>query len=115
MSHNAHTRGTIGLLMLALAFMVLTAPAAAKGPVFVPPGCPPAAADATAPQQIRARCERLQAASDRPGLNAVDAGVVAVIVLTIAGGMLVATHRRNDAHRIDTRSTGRPGILDSAP
>lgn len=99
MSHNTHTRGTVGLLMLALAFMVFTAPAAAKGPMFLPHGCPPAAANVPVSQQTRALCERRQAASVRPGLNGVDAAVVLVIVLTIAGGMLVATHRRNSAAR----------------
>ena len=110
MSHTTHTRGAVALLMLALAFIVFTVPAAAKGPVFVRQACPP-----DAPAQSGTACERNRAASDTSGLSGADAGVVAVIVLTIAGGMLVATHRRNDAHRIDTRSTGRPGILDSAP
>lgn len=101
MSLDTHTRSRCALLLLALAFMVFTPPAAAKGPMFLPHGCPPAAASAPVSQQTRALCERRQAASDRPGFNGVDAGVVAVIVLMIAGGMLVATHRRNDAAQGD--------------
>jgi hypothetical protein len=84
-----------------LAFLVLAAPAAAKGPVFNQFGCNPTVGKGSAPPapHIRALCQRRQATSDRHGFNGAAAGIVAgsvgVLVLMMAGGMLVATHRRD--------------------
>lgn len=100
MSNKAQSRRRWGLLpvALALAFMVLAVPAAAKGPVFYPHGCSPTA-----------KCEHRAAVGDSKGLDGRSAGIVAgsvaVVVLMMAGGMLVATHRK-DAH-------GRPARVPS--
>jgi hypothetical protein len=90
-------------VVIVLALSLLAAPAAvAKAPVFLPHGCPHSAAKASAPAPIRARCEALsrQAApgADRATAGSagwVDAGIVAALVLAIAGITLVATRRQS--------------------
>jgi hypothetical protein len=101
MSRKTQIRRTWGLLPLVLALMVLAVPAAAKGPVFNQPVCPPTVGKASAPPRpnLRPPCARRSVAGDRRSLNGADAGVlaggIAVLVLVIAGGMLVVTHRRD--------------------
>jgi len=105
MSHKIRPSRARGLVSLALTLtltVVLAAPAAAKGPVLYPSACAPVARDdiKTSPR-VRALCERRAAAGEDRGYTTVNAGIVAggvaVLVLTIAGVMLAATHRK-DAH-----------------
>lgn len=103
MSHKTQSRRRWALLplTLALVFMVVAVPAAAKGPVFNA-ACPPSAGKVPVTTQNRALCQRSAAATDGQGMNGADAGIlagsVAVVVLMIAGGMLALT-RRQDAER----------------
>ena len=86
---------------LTVTLAVLAPPGAAKAPVFPPVGCPQGEVSAWAP--VKAACERGSAAKqttgDRNGSGMSDgailAGSLAIVVLTIAGGLLVATHRRD--------------------
>lgn len=87
---RARYRWRLAPLALAVALtLAVAAPAAAKGPVFYPYTCSPAP------------CEHRAAVGDRQGVDGRDAGIVAgsvaVLVLIMAGGMLLATHRR-DVH-----------------
>ena len=91
------------LVPLAIALtlaVVAAAPAAAKGPVFYPYACGPGASQAgKAPADLRTQCEQHPTARNGQGLSGgeagIAAGIVGVLVLMIAGGMLVATHRRD--------------------
>ena len=100
MSSKAHSRRRWGLLPVALAlvFMVLAVPAAAKAPVFNPHRCSPTG-----------KCEYRAAVGESKGLDGRSAGIVAgsvaVVVLMMAGGMLVATHRKD--------ARGRPARVPS--
>jgi hypothetical protein len=100
MSHKTQSRRRWALLplTLALVFMVVAVPAAAKGPVFNA-ACPPSAGKVPVTTQNRALCQRSAAATDGKGMNGADAGIlagsVAVLVLLMAGGLLVATRRRD--------------------
>jgi hypothetical protein len=84
-------------LALALAFVVVAVPAAAKGPVFNQSACTPTMGKVatTPPPHVRAMCKRHQAAAEPSGFNGADAGILAagLSVLVVAGGLLVATHR----------------------
>jgi hypothetical protein len=117
MSYNARSRRRWGVAVLAatLALAVVAAPAVATGPLLDPVGCPTTAARAPMPDHVRAACERRWAArqttGNRGGFDGSDAGIiaggVALLVLMMAGGMLVATHRR-DAQE------GRPAAVSGA-
>ena len=103
MSHKSKSRRRWGLiplaLVLALTLAVVAVPASAKGPVFIPDGCAPVTERGAGSDRLRALCESRGAASDRQGVDGADAGIVAgsvaLVVLMMAGGMLVATHRRD--------------------
>jgi hypothetical protein len=97
-------RYAVPALALALAVsLAAVVPATAKGPVFYPHRCPERVEPATETRsQPWALCGNRQPASATGGgLSTTDAAIlgggVALLVLTIASGMLVATHRR-DAH-----------------
>jgi hypothetical protein len=101
MSHRTHC-GRWGLvpLALALAAVVVASPAAARGPVLYPSQCAPVAQpEIKASPRVQALCERGGEDGDHQGLSGQDAGIVAggvgLLVLAMAGGMLVATHRRD--------------------
>jgi hypothetical protein len=93
-------------LALVLVLMVFAVPAAAKGPALYPSQCAPVVReDIKASPRIQTLCERRQTVADRRGVDRTDAGIlagsVALVVLLMAGGMLVAIHRR-DADRTRT-------------
>jgi hypothetical protein len=115
--HHRRKRRRFAVLALALALagsLAAVAPATAKGPVFYPHRCPervqPAAKTHSQPW---APCGNRHAASSTGGgLSTTDAAIlgggVAVLVLTIATGMLVATHRRQ-VHVGDPAAVGAAG------
>lgn len=85
---------------LTLTLAVVALPASAKGPAFVPyTGCSPATEVGTGRDRLHAPCQSGEAVTGRQGSDGagadIFAGAVAVVVLVIAGGMLVATHRRD--------------------
>jgi hypothetical protein len=100
--HRTQTRRRRRFVQVALAatlVVALAAPAAAKGPVLYPSACAPVAREGVkASPRIQELCE-LTPAADGQGFSAAEAGVVAgsvaVLVLMMAAGRLVATHRRD--------------------
>jgi hypothetical protein len=102
MGHRTPARRRWRLVSLALALtlvVALAAPAAAKGPVIYPSACAPVARESVkASPRVQELCER-HAVADGQGFTAgearIVAGSVAVLVLMMAAGMLVATHRRD--------------------
>jgi hypothetical protein len=116
MSHNDQNSRRWVLAVAALAVtmaFVAAAPAAAKGPVVDPIGCPQSGSGAWAP--VRTACERGPAAHNRTAgernssdtsAGAIFAGSLVVVMLAIAGGLLVATHRRDAQGRHATALSG---------
>jgi hypothetical protein len=112
--HHRRRRRRFAVLALALALAVslaAVAPATAKGPVFYSHRCPERVELATETHsQQWAVCGKLHATSATGGgLSKTDAaifgGSVGLLVLTIATGKLVATHRR-EAHGGDPAAVG---------
>ena len=108
MSQKTLTRRRWELIPLAVALTLTLAivalPASAKGPAFVPyTGCTPATEDGVGKAPLHAPCQSGEAVTGRQGSDGAGAdilaGTVAVLVLVIAGGMLVATHRRDPPGR----------------
>ncbi len=100
MSHKMQIGRTWAILLPLALVLVLAAPAGAKGPVFNQPLCPPTIGEQTpAPRgpALRPPCERLSSAGDPHTLDGANAGLVAAgiaaLVLALAVGMLVVTHR----------------------
>jgi hypothetical protein len=115
--NHRRRRRRFPLLALALVLAVslaAVAPATAKGPVFYQHRCPERVELATETHsQPWAVCGKLHAASATGGgLSQTDAaisgGAVALLILTIASGMLVATHRRK-GHGGDPAAVGAAG------
>ena len=113
--NHRRRRHRLAILGLGLAVsLAVAAPAAAKAPLF-PHRCPERVDQAaeTQPYQ-RGVCGKADTASAAgSGLSdrnaAILAGSVALLVLAIAAGMLVATHRR-DAHRARPRRQHRSDL-----
>ncbi len=108
-------RRRMAALGLALAVsLAVVAPAAAKGPIF-PHRCPERVEVATQAQSytwgVCGKEDTASAAGD--GFSATDAailaGSVSLLVMVIAGGMLVTTHRR-EAHGGQPAAVGRAGV-----
>jgi hypothetical protein len=105
MSHNSQTsrRWVLAVAAVAVTMAVVAAPSAAKGPMPPPVSCPPSEARASVPEPVRAACDPRWAAQqttgDRSGSGgsnpAIVAGIMAFLVLVIAAGLHVATHRRD--------------------
>jgi hypothetical protein len=108
-------RRRFAILVLVLAVsLAAVAPATAKGPVFYSHRCPervePASETQSKPWAVCG--DRHAASATGGGLSKTDAailaGSVALLVLTIATGKLVATHRR-EAHGGGPAAVGAAG------
>jgi hypothetical protein len=115
--NHRRRRRRLAALALALALAVslaAVASATAKGPAFYPHRCPERVQPATETHsQPWAPCgNRYVASATGGGLSTTDAAIlgggVAVLILTIAIGTLVATHRRG-AHAGDPAEVGAAG------
>ena len=115
--NHRRRRRDFAVLALALALAVslaAVAPATAKGPVFYPQRCPERAELASETQSKPwAVCgDRHAASATGGGLSETDAAIlgggVTLLILTIASGKLVATHRRK-AHGGDPAAVGAAG------
>jgi hypothetical protein len=115
--NHRRRRRRFAVLALALALAVslaAVAPATAKGPIFFSHRCPERVEQASETQsQPWAVCgDRHAASATGGGLSKTDAaivaGSVALLVLAIATGKLVATHRR-EAHGSGPAAVGAAG------
>jgi hypothetical protein len=115
--NHRRRRRRFAVLALAVGLAVslaTVAPATANGPVFYPHRCPERVELASETQSKPwAVCgDRHAASATGGGLSktgaAILAGSVALLILTIASGKLVATHRR-EAHGGDPATVGAAG------
>ncbi len=103
MSHRTQITRTWGLVLALALALALAVPAGATGRVDNQPLCPPTTGEAPPPRvapDLRPPCVPRDLAGDRQGLDGAHVGLltggIAMLVLAVTGGMVVAT-RRADA------------------